>query len=362
MLFRDLTYFLLKQQRYTHEIIGATWNWIRMDQDSLWPHQRPELCWAPLNAEDLQLDAMKTSAIRSSPPPSASVPAVPPICPVVFESLKGVSLSALTDLVQKLQPSYCPLDSIPHCLLRTFSLELGPVLSFMSGCGPALHQKKQSWPHCSGSFKANLQASLSLKDLGERSIWTTAVTVHWFEWHFWGCHSWFKACHSAVGVLLKVWNDLHLSVDSGYSPRLDNCFWYSTSQYSAVMLSPQVVSFLPLRQSFFIPLGQYSPATSLLTCVLPQFGGHSLFHFAVNASFGVHFRKYNVSFHCFANDVQIYLPSKTNDRASIKDWLDCQWDVRSWKEKKFLNLKILCEDFMGLTKPFWSLCQCHTHL
>jgi len=50
------------------------------------------------------------------------------------------------------------------------------------------------------------------------------------------------------------------------------------------------------------------------------------------------FKKYNLSFHCYADDVQIYLPltSKSND--SVQTLLDCLNDVKSWMTSNFLNL------------------------
>ncbi len=50
------------------------------------------------------------------------------------------------------------------------------------------------------------------------------------------------------------------------------------------------------------------------------------------------FRKHNVSFHCFADDMQIYLPLKINEKTSVQVLLDCLKDIRSWMEANFLSM------------------------
>ena len=85
----------------------------------------------------------KISDIRSSLLLSALDLAVSPVCPAVFDTFEQVSLSALTDIVQHLRPSHCPLDSIPPRLFKDVFHIIGPCVmdlinsSLMSGCVPA---------------------------------------------------------------------------------------------------------------------------------------------------------------------------------------------------------------------------------
>lgn len=44
------------------------------------------------------------------------------------------------------------------------------------------------------------------------------------------------------------------------------------------------------------------------------------------------------SFHCFADDVQIYLPLKTKDQATVQVSFDCLSDIQSRMEVHFLPL------------------------
>ncbi len=85
----------------------------------------------------------KISDIRSSFLPSALDPVISPTCPAAFDTFEQVSLSALTDTVQHLRPSYCPLDSIPPHLFKDVFHIIGPCVmdlinsSLMTGCVPA---------------------------------------------------------------------------------------------------------------------------------------------------------------------------------------------------------------------------------
>lgn len=49
-------------------------------------------------------------------------------------------------------------------------------------------------------------------------------------------------------------------------------------------------------------------------------------------------RKYGVSFHFYADDTQLYLPLKHNDKNGLEILLACLADVRSWLSNNFLHL------------------------
>lgn len=61
---------------------------------------------------------------------------------------------------------------------------------------------------------------------------------------------------------------------------------------------------------------------------------------ALHAATRVDLKKnHYISFHCFADDVQIYLPLKYNSKDSIQPLLECLKDVKSWIDTNFFNLK-----------------------
>ncbi len=53
---------------------------------------------------------------------------------------------------------------------------------------------------------------------------------------------------------------------------------------------------------------------------------------------GAIFRKYKVSFHCYADDTQIYLPVRESNPDSIKVLVACLQEVKVWMAANFLML------------------------
>uniref|UniRef100_A0A3B1J046 Reverse transcriptase domain-containing protein n=1 Tax=Astyanax mexicanus TaxID=7994 RepID=A0A3B1J046_ASTMX len=49
-------------------------------------------------------------------------------------------------------------------------------------------------------------------------------------------------------------------------------------------------------------------------------------------------RKHGISFHCYADDCQIYVPLKKKDKCSIEPLLKCLEDIKAWLAGNFLKL------------------------
>lgn len=62
---------------------------------------------------------------------------------------------------------------------------------------------------------------------------------------------------------------------------------------------------------------------------------HTLFSLYM-LSLGSIFRKYGLSFHCYADDTQFYLPIKQNSDG-LDALLDCLKDIKAWLVLNFLN-------------------------
>ncbi len=50
------------------------------------------------------------------------------------------------------------------------------------------------------------------------------------------------------------------------------------------------------------------------------------------------FHKHGVSFHCYADDTQVYLPLQKQDKSHFESLLSCLHEVKSWMSQNYLNL------------------------
>ncbi len=91
-------------------------------------------------------------------------------------------------------------------------------------------------------------------------------------------------------------------------------------------------------RTFSVHLGQYSSTVALLSCGVPQGSilGPLLFSLYM-LPLGSIFRRHNISFHCFADDVQFYLPIKICSKDSLQPLLNCLKDIKTWRDLNFLN-------------------------
>lgn len=80
-------------------------------------------------------------------------------------------------------------------------------------------------------------------------------------------------------------------------------------------------------------------ASTLLTCGVTQGSvlGPILFSLYM-LPLGSISRKYGISFHCYADDSQIYFPLKKNSADPFKVLLDCLYDNKSWFALNFLHI------------------------
>ena len=69
----------------------------------------------------------------------------------------------------------------------------------------------------------------------------------------------------------------------------------------------------------------------------------------IYASARLHFfRKYGISFHCYAEDTLIYIPLKGQDSTTIKCLLNCLEDVKAWMALHFLSFNDSKTEFILL--------------
>ncbi len=288
-------------------------------------------------------------------------------CPAVFQQFEPVTFSHLSDIVKQLRPTNCPLDSIPARLVKDVFDTVGPSVvslvntSLSSGCVPAVFKHAIVQPLLK---KNNLDASILsnfrpisklpfLSKILERVVFNQLKSFLDEFSIFEKFQSGFKPRHSTETALLRVSNDLLLAVDSGNSAvlvLLDLTSAFDMVSHSILLSRLEECvgikgialkwfqSYLTDR-SFSVHLGEFSSSAAPLSCGVPQGSilGPMLFSLYM-LPLGDIFRKHNISFHFYADDVQIYLPVKTSDKASFMSLLNCLRDFKTWLDQNFLCL------------------------
>lgn len=92
------------------------------------------------------------------------------------------------------------------------------------------------------------------------------------------------------------------------------------------------------ERTFSVRLGEFVSSTASLVCGVPQGSilGSILFSLYI-LPLGSIFRKHGISFHCYADDSQLYLPLKRNNANSIAPLLRCLEDIKAWMASNFLK-------------------------
>lgn len=304
-------------------------------------------------------------ALISSP---SYEPDISVTCSAVFDQFEPVSLSSLKDIIGHMKPAGSPNDPIPPRLLKEVLPTLAPfVLNIINGClasgtVPACFKNAVVTPLIKKpgldslnlcNFRPISKLSFLSKVL-EKIVYCQLNsflikynnTMEVFQ-------SGFKSRHSTESALLRVFNDVLLSTDSGHCVALvllDLTAAFDTVDHQILVSRLEnwvgikgVVldwfrSYLSER-SFCVRIGAAESGVAPLTCGVPQGSilGPLLFSLYL-LPLGSIFRRHDIPFHFYADDCQIYVSLKQENAYSANHLLKCIEDIRAWLSANFLHL------------------------
>ena len=322
---------------------------------------------SPALCEDfLQFFIDKVASARALIVPPALDPSVLAPCSVFFESFETVTPSFVEKIAGDLKPSGSPADVVPPRLFKevlpTIAQAFTAVVnsSLLSGVVPAQYKHAVVQPLLKkpGLDPAVLTNFRPISKLSFQSkILEKIVYIQLMD--FLNGHnileifqSGFKAQHSTESALLRVFNDIFLATDSGHSMvlvLLDLTAAFDTVDHDILITRLEqwvgvrgaalqwFRSYLTQR-SFCVNLDGHVSSTAPLSHGVPQGSvlGPLLFSLYL-LPLGSILRKHGISFHCYADDSQIYVPLKKSESFNVQPLLDCLQDIKAWMSLNFLN-------------------------
>ena len=282
-----------------------------------------------------------------------------------MDTFEPVTLLFVQDIVKHLKPSGSPADIVPSRLFKEVFQTVGPSLleiinsSLSSGVVPKnfkhavvqpLLKKPGLDPTVLTNFRPISKVPFQSKIL-EKIVYCQLMDflneyniLETFQ-------SGFKTLHSTESALLRVFNDIFLVTDSGQCAvlvLLDLTAAFDTVDHNILITRlEQCVgisgtalewfrSYLSNR-TFCVSLHDSVSSTAPLSCGVPQGSVLSPLLFSLYLlPLGSILRKHSISFHCYADDTQIYVPLTKSD-SSVKPLLDCLDDIKAWMSLDFLN-------------------------
>ena len=163
----------------------------------------------------------------------------------------------------------------------------------------------------------------------------------------------FRTSHSTETALIKVTNDILRSADNGFLSiliLLDLSAAFDTISHSILITRLQsclgltgtalswISSYLSDRKQF-ISINNCTSSTAPLTHGVPQGSvlGPLLFIIYI-LPLGQILRQYGLQFHCYADDTQLYISTKTITPTTHSTLTACLNHVKSWMKNNFLKL------------------------
>ena len=309
----------------------------------------------------------KIDNIKSQISPVNSDLTLPKLSVNQFSNFLSVSSSQLSDVVSHMKVSTCQSDILPsHLFKDTFSVICPLVLnivnsSLSNGVVPsefkcAIVQPLLKKPNLDFSDLKNYRPISKLPFMSKilEKVVLTQISAYLASSDILDkFQSGFRSRHSTESALLKVHNDILLSLDNGSCAilvLLDLSAAFDTIDHGILLRRLEVEvglqgkvlewfrSYLTGR-SFTVKLGNASSSAASIACGVPQGSilGPLLFSLYM-LPLGAIFTKHNIKYHCYADDTQFYLPLSPGCTQPLEKMLRCLRDVKNWMANNFLQL------------------------
>ncbi len=308
----------------------------------------------------------RISEVRNDIQQCTYVPLNAPETPAMLSELEPISISTFNDIIFKLKATSAPQDIIPTTLRQIID-SVGPYIvsiinkSLLLGivpeyCKHAVVQPLLKKENLDKSVLCNYRPISKLPFLAKILEKSVLIQLESFLDDNDICEvfqSGFKKHHSTETVLLKVFNDICLATDQGNMTALlllDLTAAFDTIDHHILIsrletwagISGNALNWFKsylLNITFSVCLGECTSISSPLSCGIPQGSVLAPLLFSLYMlPLGSILRKYSVSFHCYADDTQLYVPFKSSDYTAMERLLACLNDVKAWMSMNFLSL------------------------
>lgn len=274
--------------------------------------------------------------------------------------------AAISDLIVKSNSTSCQLDPIPTVLLKKCVPEIEPFITHIINCSlisaivpaelkmaavtPIL--KKPGLDHLNMNNYRPISNLPFLSKILEKVVASQLRSYLSENGLFEPFQSGFRTSHSTETALLRVTNDILRSMDSGLvnililldlSSAFDTvCHEILITRLSNIGITGSALSWLISYISdrkYYITIQGHKSGIAPVSQGVPQGSvlGPLLFIIYISP-LGDIIRMHGLQFHCYADDIQIYLTT-SSDRLSLPDSLTaCIRDIKHWMSLNFLKI------------------------
>uniref|UniRef100_A0A8C1LVW7 Reverse transcriptase domain-containing protein n=2 Tax=Cyprinus carpio TaxID=7962 RepID=A0A8C1LVW7_CYPCA len=283
-----------------------------------------------------------------------------------FSVFKIPTVEDICSIVQKSKSVTCQLDPLPTHLVKAGLSFLSSLItdimhaSLLTGTVPTALKTAVITPILKkpGTDTKNFANFRPISNLPFLSKILEKIVAHQLREHL-SCNSLyeqlqsgFRAFHSVETALVKISNDLLLAADAGLLSiliLLDLSAAFDTISHPILLSRLESIGITGMALSWFgsyltdriqfVQLKQFKSKPTYVVTGVPQGSvlGPLLFIIYL-LPIGSIFRKYDIHFHCYADDTQLYLSSKPSSKFPSSALGECLSELKDWFSSNFLQL------------------------